>query len=457
MATTLMDYWTGESARLALAASAHQAAVAALRLQVQAMQGVQSDAAAAATAQGKAVDAARKALSGIAMPADGDPLLVAMAAALAAFAQARADQASSELQVQSLKTELALEESTLATLVAQAKAAAARLAIETTAAALRLAMGISLKTGDLSTLAADATTALANQATATSRVESEFPTSAAPATNFLARARARRALVTDSATQAATVDATALAASQSAADQARSAFDLATAAVQATFLAPTQLAADTSLLAAFAALPAPDAPTSYPILTPSEHAHLDDPTLEAAREAALGKLTDVDRAHVLARSAQTTYDTALLAAMQADADATIDALNAGAVSAQYTALQARVADLATARAALDADELATLQDWFAAVPDALWDALDGLDAAVVRLGALAGVPSPSDLVDQMNDAESALVAAMTTAATTARQAVGAQRAWLRADGIASAESATLAQRARAYSRSAALL
>ena len=456
MASTLKQYWLDESARIDAERAAHLSVATALRAQSLAAQASQRNHADALVTATKAVDAARAALAKIVMPADGDPAIAALEAALEALNSARVTVAHDELGVQALRAELAREEATLATLVGQLGSAQATAKTEDAALQARQAVADRLTTGDLASLAGDATAALAaSAATAAARVESELPTNGTPAKSLLGRVRARRALIEASADAAAAVTALAFVAANTALTKAQSDFDAAVAAVQALAVAGPRLAADSAVLATLAALPAL-APPVYPILTRWEHELLFDATLQAAREAALANLTAVDDAQGAVRSAQTAYDTALLAAMKAASDATQAELDAGAVNAERGALDAKLVLLVTARGGVSGADAAALAAWFAAVPDKLWDALDQLDGATARLTALVGPPTPANRVAAMTAAETALATALTAARSADGQAMGAQRALARAIGIAVAERETRAQRERAYVRAGAM-
>lgn len=453
---TLKQYWNDEVSRLTAALSTQRTAVSALGAQLLAAEAAQRGAAIDVRTQGDAVSAARSALSAIAMPADGDPLLTNMETALAALAAAQATLADGELAVLGLRAELARQEKRTRSLDLALAEAQNALATETTRASARAAMTDALTTGAQATLAADAAAALtASEATARARVESEFPTSGTAAKDFLKRARARRAIVEDSSTAAATVATLAHAASNSALAQAQLAYDAAVAAVRRTADAAPILAADAATLAMLAALPAPNPPDSFPILTKWQRALLHDTSKKAAREDALAKLAAIDAAQIAVRAKQTAYDAALHAAMAAEPDKTVAELDATTLSTERGKLDGKLAELATARAAISATESATLQAWFAAVPETLWQALESLDTATARLGALKGPPTPADLITSMNNAEAALVTALTAARLVERKTAGATAAELRASGASLAETESRGQRARAYARSSA--
>lgn len=453
---TLKQYWNDEVTRFTTALSAQRSTVAALGAQLLAAELAQRSAAVDVRTHSDAVNAARSALSAIAMPADGNPLLTTMGNAQAALAAAQVALARGELAVLGLRAELARQEQRARSLDLALTEAQTTLATETTSATARSAMTDALTSGAQATLAADAAAALtASEASARARVEGEFPASASAAKDFLKRVRARRAIVADSATAAAAVATLAYNANNSALAQAQLAFAAAVAAVRRTADAAPSLAADSATLAALAALPAANPPDSFPLLSKWQRALLHDASKKPAREDALAKLAAVDTAQSAVRTKLTAYDKALHAAMMAEPDTTVAQLDTTTLSTERGELDGKIADLATARAAISATESATLQAWFAAVPEALWQALESLDTAVARLGALKGPPTPAGLISAMNNAEAALVTALTAARLAERKTAAAAAADLRASGASLAESESSGQRARAYSRSSA--
>jgi len=457
MATTLEQYWTDEVARLDVRLTAQTTDVNAQRNALLAAQAAQLAAGNAVRTESEKVAAARKALAGIPMPADGHPLLVAMEQALVALAEAQVALASADRAVQTAGAELARKEAERAALESERADAERKRVQEEKARELRQAMVDKLTTGDLSTLAADAAAAIAaSETTARARVEGEFPTSATPAKNFLERARARRAIVRDALKSADTVEAAAYAADVSALAKAERDFAAAVTAVRIVADAAPRLAADSATLARLAALPAPNPPHTYPILTRWQHDRLHDPDKKDDREDALAKLTDIDDAQVAVQSAQRTYDLALHAAMKVEPDKTQAQLDSSTVSAEHDALDEKLDSLQEKRADMSADEHALVQAWFAAVPDNLWDELEKLDTARARLASLAGSPSPSDLVNALGAAETALTTALTNARLAKRKQDGADAAARRATARLTAERETVTSRSRAYAHSAAM-
>lgn len=462
MAQTLFQYWTDEATRLGTRLASVSAQLAALR-GTPAVKGPldqardsQLAAGKALTAQQKALDDARRALSGIPMPADGDPLLDAMETALIGVADARADLARHDRAVQQLSAEavrLEAQQTALQAAKAAAEAAAKQAKVD---ADLRQTWVDALTTGALKNLKAQATTALAAETAARKHVEGEFPAGASDATDLLKRAKARRDLVLDSLAKAVDVEAAAHVATDL--DKAQAAFDAAVDAVRRAFGAAPRLAADTATLARLAALPDahPSSPESYPILTVWQHKHLHDTTLSASREAALGKLTNVDTAAAALRKAQFLYDKALHAAQVANPEKTVADLDAGPLKTLKQDVTDADTALGTARGKLSPDEQHTVKAWFATVPDTLWSALDQLEAAVTRLKDLSGAGAPAGLITAMVNAEDALVTALTTARKAASQQGAAARAAQRAADLLSADRETAVARSAAFEHGAAL-
>lgn len=457
---TLTQYWNDEVTRIGNALDAVQADLTGLRAAVAAAEAGQRSTADAVRAQSDALAAARRALAGIAMPADGDPLLVAMEAALVALHGAQAALAAGELSLQAQRAELQRAEQTASSLAGELAGARLALERETAAGETRQDMVDLLTTGGLATLVADVTDILnTHQATATSRVEDEFPSSATPDQDFLTRVRARRALVQSIAASSGKVEEAAFAANNPALAQAQRTFTAAAAAVQAAAESGASVAADSATLARLAALPAPNPPTSYSILTRWQHDHLHDASKQATREATLAELAKVDDARQAVTAAQEAYAKALDAALKAEPDKTVAQLDATTLSTEKTALDGKLSDLSNARNAynaLAAGDRQALDEWFAAVPDALWAALDDLDGAVARLEKLKGPPTPGDLITAMNNAETALEAALRAARLAERQTAGGQLALQRAGGQWRAERDTAVGRAVAMARCSAL-
>lgn len=457
MATTLEQYWTDEVTRLSARLAAQTLDGADQRTALAALQAVQRAASDALRSQGLAVEAARRALGTIAMPSDGDPLLLALESALVDQADAQAAVAMTDQLAQAVGTELARQQAEQAASAADLAEAQRALGAETRARAARQLQIDRLSSGDLAGLVAEATLLLGSfAADASDRVESEFPSSATNAKHFLKRVRARRALVDESLTAAtAAVTAALTGSGVPALLLAQAAFDTAVAALRHATEAPPRLAADAVTLARLAALPAA-APPVYPILSRWQHERLFDATRKAEREAALAKLTDVDTARSAVRMAQQSYELALTAALKAEPDKTRAELDASTLSAEVATVASKQADLNSARAALSPAELTVVKTWFAAVPERLWEELDKLDGALARLNRLIGPPTPADLVSALTAAEAALTSALTAERLAQRGQAGAAAALQREQGALMAERETAVGRSRALARSAAL-
>lgn len=461
--STLTQYWIDEASRLDQTLGAARTDTGTARLAQAAAQTQSRLAADAVRVASDMVAVARKALAGIPTPADGDPLLLAMSQALIAWHEALHAQASADLALQVAKAEVERLQALEAALLLDLTEVKAAQQLESKAALQRAAAVAALDVGGRwATLAADATQALSDaEAGARARVEGEFPTNATANKNFLARVRARRALVLDSAVQAQDVATTGLAASTAALAQAQRQFDQAWQAVRSLVDTAPRLADDRDTLVRLAALPAPHptAPVSYPILTPAQHDELFDAGLKSAREAALVKLTAADDAEKDWRKAQSVYDKALNAALKANPAKTVADLNAAEVKTEFDDLTAKAGARTTKRNDLtsDAAAYAILQAWFAAVPDVLWDTLDQLDNAIARLNVFKGAPTPAQRLQDLAARETDLVTALSAARLATRTQRIADQAALRALGQSQAELATAARRAKAASRDTAPL
>ena len=456
--STLTQYWADETGRLDLALDAVHTDVTAARLAQASAQTQSRLAADTVRTAFETVALARKALAGIPTPADGDPLLRAMSQALTAWREAQHAQVSADLILQSAKAEVERLQAWQAVLQQELAEVAAAQLLESKAALQRAAAVASLKAGGAwADLAADATQALGDfEAGARSRVQGEFPSSAAPEKDFLTRVRARRALVLGSAVQAQDVATASVSASTAELAQAQRQFDQAWQAVRTLVESAPRLADDRDTLARLAALPAPHptVPVSYPVLTPAQHDELFDAGLESAREDALALLTLADAAEDAWRAAQGDYDKALNAALKAHPDKSVADLNGSEIQAEFDALNDAVIERSDKRADLtgDATAHATLQGWYAAVPELLWDTLDQLDNAIARLTVFKAAPTPSQRLQDLADREADLVTVLAASRVAVRTQRIAEQAALRSLGQSRAEQATAARRAKAASR-----
>jgi hypothetical protein len=458
--TTLITYWTSEVSRLTPVVADTRSALTAARTALSLAQKASRDQSDAVRAASDAVDAARKALAGIPMPADGDPLLVAMSNAIIALREARVAQVAAEQRAQLAKGDEARLQAQDISQSAALTAAQATLASETAAAAARQIDIDALTTGTWASLATEAAAALAlSQAQAKSRVEGEFPSSGTASKDFLKRVRARQALVGSSLSQRSANLTAAQDASQGSVTIAQRRFDAAWQAVRTIVEAAPRLPNDAAALDRLAALPAPNPPTSYAILTPAQHDVLFSASLKTAREAALVKLKTADDAHGAWLTAKAAYDLALQAAIKAHPDLTLTQLNATVVDAEKLAMDTKATDRDVARLDLQSDTAAyaTLQQWFGAVPDALWEALEQLDATVARLDALKDPVTVMTLLGDLATREGELVTALSAQRLAERTQAAADAVAAQAQATASAEQTTQARLARAISRSTGAL
>ena len=447
---TLTSYWTDATARRTAALADLNIRLASARADLAAARTALAAAGTAARQQSDLIADLRRQLAAIPLPADGDPLLLAMGAALVALAQAGVDQADADLARQEAAARVARLEARQRAAAADLSAAQAGLKAETARAATRQAMVDLLTSGDLANLAADAGQALTDfEAGARAKVEAAFPANGGdPAKDFLSRVRDRRDLVWASAHAEAAVFAHVAGLADPALDQARAAYDAAWAALQKASLAAPRLAADRATLERLANL-------AGPLLTADEAAALKDPAKEADREDALTRLRAVDLAERARRTAQATYDQALADIRKTDPDTDQASLDGGALSTEHGAVVDAETALATARGALTPADRDLLAAWFAAVPDSLWGTLEALDDAVEDLDELKN-PAPAALIDALANQEDLLVKALQAADLAARVDAALADARARAAAGQAAELDTAPRRARAMSRSAAV-
>jgi len=443
---TLIDYWTDDKARRDATVSALDAALVATRSALDAQRAARL--AAGQVEADRAVEIAnlRRQLAAIALPADAAPLLAAMNTAIKARAKARVDRANTDLAAQTL-------DARRGRLDAQrqgAPAAQAGLATATARAEARQVLADRFASGDLSTLAADATQARSDfEADARKRVEEAFPSNADAVKDFLARVRDRRDLVAAAGQAASATAAYAAALVDSVATQKRAAYDAAWDALVAASLGAARLA---TARAGLEALASPSAPA---LLSAEDAAALKEATQQADREDALIRLGTADLAERERIAKQAAYDQALADLRKIDPDTpqvTLDA-DPAKLMTQADELTDATGVLATARGNVTAADHSLLDDWFAAVPDTLWDALEALDAAVATLAAIESLV-PTSLIDDLDSKEDQLVKALQAADLAARAADAVADAGAEAAGRLAAEADTATRRARALSRSA---
>jgi len=445
MPMTLITYWTNETAALG-------AALAATRLELDAARKAAIDAGIALSVAGNtaqlakdAVAAARRRLALAAMPADGEALLDDMRSAIAAWRQAVAEQAaqaSVALAADSRRDALA-ERAAVQTMAWQEASSA--LLKETELGKMRDAWALAATMPPISGLPADANAALmANQAAATAKVEADFPNHADADKDFIGRARQRRLLAQNVAGDAADLAAAAVTAStawleassrkQDLVARKRREFDQAVGHLRSFAESSPRTLQAIATLARLAAEPS--------VLTDAERAELitADAVLETDREDALALLTARDTAQEQLQLAQAAYAAALAVARVAAPDQTDEQLrNADvALKAKFDALASKGTALVGADMPLGdgsgGTPRAVLKEWFAAVPDALWEQLDQLDNSIAILQAAKGTV-PGNLVASVVAAEDALAVALGDARLEARQVAA------RSQGLASLQAA----------------
>lgn len=449
MPATLDGFWADETTRItallvtarsdaATAATQESAAAANLTLAGQQFQDAKSRA-----------DAARKKLAGIPMPADGDPILMALRTAIADMRSASARQVSADGTLRARRAARAASAAAVAALAAQQALATANAKAATAGTALRLLWRSAATTAPLKDLPAAASAALTSwEAGARAKVEGDFPANADPSKDFLTRVRARRTLAASVGFQAATIAADAL---QSAAtweesstrESAKSAalqrdFDAKSADLQAFIDAPARVKQAAEQLKALAE-------RVVSPLTASQKADLINLALVTQREEGLVLLKAIDDAQAALLAADEAYAKLLLATMLANPGKTEAEL-----LASVAALQAKKQDAADGKAAMDTaaangDYVAhegALKHWFGAVPEALWEQLEALDAALADLAAVKATV-PATLVSALDAAEDALVVQWQKAVTE-QQLIAALAATLAEDQAGAARENDLA-------------
>lgn len=415
MPATLSGFWTTETSRLTTQLATTRAALVAA--------GADESSAAADLAltakqlqDAKArVEAARKALAGIPMPADGDPLLVEMRQALIDVRAATALQIEADVALRQQRTRRAALSTAVAVQEKALNEAQARLKAEDKATAERTAWVNAAKAAPLKDLPAAANTALGFAAGAKTKVEGDFPSNATADKDFLTRVRARRSLAASVETHAQAVADDAVATAKtweeaSTREQAKLAalqrdFDAKARALKAFFDAPARVKQAQEQLKALANRPVSP-------LTPAQDKELNTPDagLKTIREDMLPLLKACDDAQATLLAAEEAYAKTLLATLLA---------NPGKTEAELlisdATLKAKKKDVDDAAQAVEDAEtdaafvahLPELEAWFAAVPDALWEQLETLDTAVADLTAIKN-SVPATLISDLAAAEDAL-------------------------------------------------
>jgi hypothetical protein len=419
MPVTLKDFWNGERARIgALLDQARQDVNTATADEAAASSAAAAAAAGLQAASARA-DAARRKLGGIPLPADGSPLLDELRQAVIDMRNAQAAAAQADVALRAARAVRARSVDAVAALAAAHAAVLARAALEARLDAQRQQWIAAAGSAPLKDLPAAAGAALATfEPPARANVEADYPAGASADADFLTRVRARRALAAgaaararalaaaDLATGALWEEATTRAAARVPALQR--AFDAAAAALQEFAGATPQVQLALDQLHALANR------TVAP-MTDAEKKELNDPALKSARESALILLKGVDDAQSALFEARDTYTEALLDAQRQHPGKTEAELLAGdaALQAKFDAI-ATAAGVVTAAQGAFAPHLQELEAWFAAVPDAAWEQLETLDAAVALLARVRDTV-PATLLAALDSAEAALTAQLEAA------------------------------------------
>lgn len=423
MPATLSSFWNDEVSRLSTL-------LTKANLQVTTASTAENAASADLIAAGKkqdsakaAVEAARKALAGIPMPADGDPLLINMRDALIALASANAEQVDKDTVLRQARLARVNAASLVSSLTASLANASAEAKTEKAAADQRLIWTNAAKAAPLKDLPTLATTALTTyEAGAKTKVEGDFPSNGDPDKDFLTRVRARRALAitaldktgnvfTDALSNSKTWEESSTRASAKIAALRRD-FDSKVSALKAFFDAPARVKQAQEQLKTLANRPAsPLTAAQKKVLISS------DTVLTGLREDTLKQLKTRDEAQATLFTAQEVYAKTLLTTLLANPSKT----EAELVVSNAT-LKSKKKDVTDALKAIndvniDATFIAnlpTLKAWFAAVPDVLWEQLETLDTASVDLNAVKAIV-PLTLISDIDAAEALLVAQLVAA------------------------------------------
>ncbi len=449
--TTLNGFWSEEVAR-------QQASLAAARLQQIQTQTEEQAALAAYAASASAlqaakdkVEACRKQLAAIALPADSAPVLAQMRAALIAVRQA----AASHVRNAAAQRRLAEQRQAQAIGVTAAEQALAAAQQEKQAAEAASAVRQPWLAGALGGLKTNAQAALTDlEAAARAKVEADLPSHANDARSLLKQARLRAALAaaaqTGQAELAAGVqDASAdwqEASSRKADKLARLAAGFALAVAALGRFAQSQPSIDQARasLQALASL-------AGSALSAAQQAELFDPAQLASREAALEKLAACDDKRRLRDAAENAYQAGLFSARFAAPDSSEADLQA--VPPLKPLFDARN----TAQGQLDSAETAlaavagVLESWFAAVPEPVWERLEQLDAALATLKAIKD-SNITDLKAAVSNGEKALAEALDAASLERRQLAVLHDALARREAEARAGMDLLPGRQRAALR-----
>lgn len=417
MPTTLSAFWTTETSRLTTQLGNARAALITAGNE-------ESSASADLALTGKQlqdararVEEARKKLASIPMPADGDPLLLAMRQAMVDMRAALALQVEADTALRQQRAHRLALVDTVAALDKQLAATQLQAKTEDKATAQRVIWINAAKSAPLKDLPALAATALSSFATpAKSKVEGDFPANSGDADkDFLTRVRARRALAASVTARAQAVadDAVSTAKTWEEASTRESAktaalqrdFQHKALALKKLFDAPARVKQAQEQLKALANR------TVSPLTTAQDHElNTANATLAGIREDMLPLLKACDDAQNTLLAAEEAYAKTLLATLLA---------HPGKTEAELlisdTTLKAKKKDVDDAAIAVDDAEsdpafvahLPELEAWFAAVPDALWEQLETLDLAIADLTTVKNMV-PATLISNLASAEDAL-------------------------------------------------
>lgn len=424
MPATLLSFWNDEVTRL-------KDLLAKARLQITAEGKNEGDASAALASTSKNqekartdVESARKALSGIPMPADGDPLLLQMRAALAALNIANAGQVEKDMALRQARAARLRTSDLVKSLEQHITEAEKQKKTETNAAGLRLIWSTAAKTAPLKNLPALANTALGSfETSARTKVENNFPANADPDKNFLNRVRARRVIAGKALDQARGIfndaqdTSTAWEESSTRANAKiaalRRGFDEKVAALKALYDAPARVRQAQDQLKALASQAASP-------LTASQKADLfgtGKAALQTKREDTLKLLAVRDNAQNDLLGKQEIYANTLLSILLANPGKTESELLVDDATLKGKKKDVADAEKAMSDASSDAAFVAgitQLQDWFSAVPDTLWEQFETLETACADLKVVQAIV-PATLLSDIDTAESLLVSQMEAA------------------------------------------
>lgn len=449
MPTDLSDYWNGRKQALDGKSAQLTQQLAALVAPEQAAVTAAGEAATGTGRAKAALDRIRSQLARIAMPADGDPLLIDLNAGVIALQQARLDQLAADdalAQLRLDKAALLAEKQETDDLASQA---GVRLKAAQTAKAQRDALRAALTGAPVKDVPADAH-ALAISQTATDalkHVKDDFPP------ELLAQARARRAQAAARQSRAATTRDAAQAADDAQNETGgRSAdkiprLERALRSADAAADRFVKHAADT-LQAARSVLERYAARTQS-ALTVAQKAQLFDAAKLDARKEALDKQSKRDaKANELAE-AEAALERAVLAEQAKDADYDVAAAKADPARLQpkQKDVDDRTAELGPLVTAYDDAARQIVADWFAHVPDTVWDDLAAVDGATAALATLTPVARATELKQALDDSEAALLAELQKLDKENRTLALRRRRLAAAGAAAVQESATADTRA----------